>query len=262
MRRKTALITGGARGIGKMIALRLAEDGYNIALNYLKSEIEAINLAGELEKLGAEVLILKGDITDLSYIPDLVNLTLKEFGSIETLITNAGPFIHERKPFSEYSREEMRYMINGHLLGVMEIEHLVLPIMQQQQFGRIIHIGLDKAHEGKGYPLRSVYAAARVGLMSLTKTLSVEEESNNITVNMICIGDIKDPYKEMDIKTSIKEAMDKGVPTRSGTGEDISRLTSFLCSPESSFITGAIIDVNGGIDPVYKKAQLLKKLKS
>ena len=132
----------------------------------------------------------------------------------------------------------------------MELDHLVLPYMRNNSWGRIIHFGFAHAGESRAWPHRAVYAAAKVGLVSFTKTLAIEEAENGITVNMICPGDIRGDNKEKKI-VDVEHLMDPESPRgRPGTGEDVARVAAFLCGSDSDFITGNMINVAGGMDPI------------
>ncbi|WP_284644663.1 SDR family oxidoreductase [Paenibacillus silviterrae] len=248
--RKVALITGSAKGLGKRTALQLADQGCDIILNYVHSEREALELAEQIRQKGVRCSVYRGDVSRMEEMQELVLQAIREFGAIDILVNNAGPFIRERRLFSDYDREEINYLLNGNLTGVIHLDHLVLPYMRQNRWGRIIHFGFGHAAEARGWPHRAVYAAAKVGLVSFTKTLAVEEASNGITVNMICPGDIRGAYKEMAI-SDVEDVPDDEAPRgRPGTGEDVARVIAFLCENHSDFITGNIMDVSGGLDPI------------
>ncbi|MCZ8516782.1 SDR family oxidoreductase [Paenibacillus filicis] len=248
--RKTALITGSAKGLGKMTALRLADQGCDIVVNYMHSEREAYELCEGIRSKGVRSIAVQGNIAVQADRERLVHEAACAFGSIDILINNAGPFIRERRLFNEYTVDEINYLMQGNLLGVMHLDHLVLPLMRERRWGRIIHFGFGHAAEARGWPHRAVYAAAKVGLVSFTKTLAVEEASAGITVNMICPGDIRGANKEKtiaDVEGQIDEESPRGRP---GTGEDIARVIAFLCEERSDFITGNLMDVSGGLDPI------------
>jgi len=248
--RRTAIITGGAKGLGKQIAHSLAESGCNIVISYLRSEDEARKLVLEVEKLGIEALAVQVDVTDSSALQKLVQCTVDKFGSTDILINNAGPFFRERLKFADYSMRDIQYLISSNFTAVMELDHLVLPYMRHNSWGRIIHFGFAHAGESRAWPHRAVYAAAKVGLVSFTKTLAVEEAESGITVNMICPGDIRGDNKEKRI-IDVEHLSDPESPRgRPGTGEDVARVASFLCRSESDFITGSLINVAGGMDPI------------
>ncbi|MCR8629891.1 SDR family oxidoreductase [Paenibacillus radicis (ex Xue et al. 2023)] len=247
---KVALITGSAKGLGKMTALLLAESGCDIILNYVQSQKEANLLCERIQAQGRRCMAIQGDVANPMEMNRLVKSAVAEFGGIDILINNAGPFVRERKLFSEYSQEDINYLMHGNLLGVMQLDHLVLPMMRNKKWGRIIHFGFGHAAEARGWPHRAVYAAAKVGLVSFTKTLAVEEAPYGITVNMICPGDIRGLNKEKMI-AEVEQELDPESPRgRPGAGEDIARVITFLCEERSDFITGNIMDVSGGLDPI------------
>ncbi|MFD0681568.1 MULTISPECIES: SDR family oxidoreductase [unclassified Paenibacillus] len=247
---KVALITGSAKGLGKMTALLLAESGCDIILNYVQSEKEANLLCERIQAQGRRCMAIQGDVANPMEMNRLVKSAVAEFGGIDILINNAGPFVRERKLFSEYSQEDINYLMHGNLLGVMQLDHLVLPMMRNKKWGRIVHFGFGHAAEARGWPHRAVYAAAKVGLVSFTKTLAVEEAPYGITVNMICPGDIRGLNKEKMI-AEVEQELDPESPRgRPGAGEDIARVITFLCEERSDFITGNIMDVSGGLDPI------------
>ncbi|WP_028559842.1 SDR family oxidoreductase [Paenibacillus pinihumi] len=249
---KTALITGSAKGLGKSTALLLASQGCNIILNYVNSKPEALQLKRQIESLGVGAAAVQADISDPEQVKHLADEAERTFGSIDILINNAGPFIRERRVFLDYSTEEIYQMLNGNLLGVMLLDHRVLPGMRARRWGRIIHFGFGHAGEARAWPHRAVYAAAKTGLVSFTKTLAVEEAAHGITVNMICPGDIRGINKEKsidDVEGEIDEESPRGRP---GTGEDVGRAICFLCDSRSDFITGNILDVTGGLDPIKR----------
>lgn len=247
---KSALITGSAKGLGRMTALALAEAGCNIVINYVNSIEEAQELTQLITSKGVHSVAIQADIADRAQREKLVNEAHQAMGGIDILINNAGPFIRERRLFSEYSQGEIDYLMQGNLLGVMELDLLVLQGMRARGWGRLIHFGFGHAAEARGWPHRAVYAAAKVGLVSFTKTLAIEEAPYGITVNMICPGDIRGLYKEKTI-AEVEQVEDEESPRgRPGTGEDVARVIHFLCQPQSDFVTGNIIDVSGGLDPI------------
>lgn len=252
MKGKTALITGGAAGIGSRTAAELAEKGVNIIINYRTNEDRAVALARQLtEQYGTKNFAIKGDISKRNECENLTEEVFKVFESVDILIHNAGPYIHERKKMTEYSFEEWDYLIHGNLSAVFYLSKLIIPKMREK-WGRIITIGFDRVETAPGWIYRSAFAAAKTGLASLTKTIALEEADCGITVNMVCPGDIVGEWKEKDIKDAIN-VRDSFTPVgRPGTGEDIARVISFLADEKSSFITGSIISVTGGKDVLSK----------
>jgi len=247
---RTALITGSAKGLGRRTALELAAGGCNVALNYVTSQAEAEQVAEEIARMGRKAAAIRADISSPEEAGHLVSEAERLVGGIDILVNNAGPFIRERKLFADYSPEEILYLMNGNLVGTMLLDHRVLPGMRSRGWGRIIHFGFGHAAEARSWPHRAVYAAAKVGLVSFTKTLAVEEAASGITVNMICPGDIRGGNKEKSI-SDVDGVLDHESPRgRPGTGQDVARVITFLCQPDSDFVTGNTIDVSGGLDPI------------
>lgn len=247
---KTALVTGSAKGLGRRTALELAAIGCDVALNYVTSREEAEQAAAEIVAMGRKAVAIGADIARSDEADRLVEEAERQLGGVDILVNNAGPFIRERKLFADYSPEDIHYLMNGNLVGTMLLDHRVLPGMRSRGWGRIIHFGFGHAAEARSWPHRAVYAAAKVGLVSFTKTLAVEEAASGITVNMVCPGDIRGDNKEKgiaDVEGLLDEESARGRP---GTGEDVARVITFLCLPDSDFITGNTIDVSGGFDPI------------
>ncbi|WP_397376127.1 SDR family oxidoreductase [Paenibacillus sp. sptzw28] len=249
---RTALITGSAKGLGKMTALTLARMGCDIVLNYVSSEQEAKRLAEDIELLGVKATAIRADIAESSDVERLASeaLSWSPNGGVDILVNNAGPFIRERRLFADYDTDDIIGLVNGNLLGVILLDHKLLPGMRLRQWGRIIHFGFGHAGEGRAWPHRAVYATAKTGLVSFTKTLAVEEAGNGITVHMICPGDIKGLNKERSIEEVARERDEESPRGRPGSGEDIARVIAFLCLPQSDYLTGNIVDVTGGFDPI------------
>jgi 3-oxoacyl-[acyl-carrier protein] reductase len=251
VKKKTALITGGATGLGKKTACQLAKQGYQLAVNYRNSNQEAILLSKELEeKFGSDIICIQGDVSIQANCTRIVETVISEFTSIDVVIHNAGPYVRERKKLTEYSFDEWNYIINGNLNAVFYLSKAIIPIMRERQWGRIITMGFERVETSPGWVYRSAFAAAKTGLASLTRTIAIEEAANGITANMVCPGDIISHWKEKRIEEA---TFSESVPVgRQGTGEDISRVISFLVDEKSDFITGSIIPVTGGKDVLGK----------
>ncbi|MCM3568841.1 SDR family oxidoreductase [Neobacillus mesonae] len=253
MNKKTALITGGASGIGKKTVIHLAEKGFQIAINYRNSKDKAISLATHLKECyGVNCVTVQGDVASQTDCTRIVSETLSAYETIDVLIHNAGPYIHERKKMTDYSFEEWNYLLNGNLTSVYYLSKLIIPRMRKQKWGRIITLGYDRVESSPGWMYRSAFAAAKTGLASLTRTIAMEEAENGITANMVSPGDITNEWKEKDIKESWKAKAAGQMTGREGTGEDIARVIGFLIDEKSDFITGSIIPVTGGMDVLGK----------
>ncbi|MEH7121032.1 SDR family oxidoreductase [Neobacillus vireti] len=253
MNKKTALVTGGASGIGKKTAELLAENGYQLVINYRNSESEAKWLAKHLnDHYGTKNIAIQGDVACKEDCLRIVNESLSAYSSIDVLVHNAGPYIHERKKLTDYSFEEWDYLIHGNLTGVFYLSKLILPVMREKCWGRIITLGFDRVETAPGWIYRSAFAAAKTGLASLTRSIALEEAEYGITANMICPGDITNEWKEKSIAESIASRSEKHTSARQGTGEDIARVIQFLIDDKADFITGSIIPVTGGVDVLGK----------
>lgn len=253
MTKKNVLITGGATGIGTQIAHQLAKEGHFIFINYRNRKERAEQLVCDLKRRYAvDAQAISGDVAKKEDCIAMQQTIQKTAEGIDILIHNAGPYIHERKEMVRYDFSEFDYIVSGNLNGVFYLSKLFIPYMRKQKWGRIITFGFDRAETAPGWLYRSAFAAAKTGLVSLTKTMSMEEAQYGITVNMVSPGDIRPEWKEKSIADA-KHVHDPDTPVgRPGTGEDIARVVSFLCSNESSFITGSIIHVNGGKDVLGK----------
>jgi 3-oxoacyl-[acyl-carrier protein] reductase len=251
---KVAFITGSATGLGKRTAIELAKKGLNIILNYMNSEEKARELAAFLEaQYRIHTLVLQGDISKYTDCESMVSHGMEHFGQIDILINNAGPYVFERKRMVDYDMEQWHYMINGNLNSVFYLCKLTIPAMRQKGWGRVINIGFDRAQTAPAWKYRSAFAAAKTGLVSLTKTLALEEADYGITVNMVCPGEITGEWKEANI-ADVRQGIDGQTPVRRiGTGEDIARTIAFLCEENSDFITGSIIEITGGKDVLSKR---------
>lgn len=253
---KIALVTGSAKGLGKRTALALAELGCDVAINYVNSEKEACELAERIQAKGVRAIAVQADIASREDNVRMIETIAQTWGDVDILINNAGPFVRERRTFDEYDLDEIDAIMRGNLIGVMQLDRLVLPGMRGKGWGRVVHFGFGRASEARGWPHRAVYAAAKVGLVSLTKTLAEEQAAFGVTVNMICPGDIRGTNKEKSIG-EVAHLTDAEFPgVRPGSGEDVARVIAFLCMPQSDFLTGNVMEVSGGFDPIRSIAEL------
>lgn len=260
---KVALLTGSATGLGAVIAHQLALNGYAIAINYRQSREQALETLQNLKNLGAsDGIAIKADLSDSMETESLVKTSLSTFGHVDVLIHTAGPFLRERKPLTENSYAEWFEMINGNLSSAFFLCKNLIPSMRKRGFGRIITFGYDRAEQATEQFYRGPYASAKTGLVSLTRTLAIEEKPHGITANMICPGDIRKKEKESAIYDLVH---DKQVNPQNPCRAIIDTVELFL-SPASYELNGAIISVNGGknifheIDlPNFSKEPSLKK---
>ncbi|PYZ93754.1 3-ketoacyl-ACP reductase [Salipaludibacillus keqinensis] len=247
-----ALITAGTKGLGKKVAETLLAEGYSLTINYRSDNQTLEQLRDKWHDHLDRIQFVKGDVTNKNDLIYIVQQAYDRFERIDVLILNAGPYIFERKKLMDYSDEEWQQMIDGNLSSAFYLFKHVIPIMRKQGYGRIITYGFQEAQHAPGWIYRSAFAAAKVGLVSLTKTISIEEAGNGITANMVCPGKITGEMKEANIEDS-SSVSDAETPVgRSGTGEDIARTILFLADPKSDMVTGAVLEVTGGVDVLNK----------
>lgn len=253
VRRKVALVTGGATGIGKRTLQQLAEMQCDIVFTYVTSREKAHQLCEYIQQqYGVKANCFHCDASDMLSCERLMKDIEMIHDGIDIYVHNAGPYIHERRKMTEYTYDEWNYIMNGNINSFFYIASHIIPYMRKMDWGRIITLGFDRSETSPGWIYRSAFAAAKSGLTSLTRTLAQEEASHGITVNMVCPGDITGAWKEATIDEASFET-DKSVPVgRPGTGEDIARVIAFLCEDNSSFITGSVIPVTGGKDVLGK----------
>lgn len=251
-----AVITAGSKGLGKKVTEQFLKRGCSVTVNF-RSDLERVEqLKQEWAPYLEQLQFVQGDITKKEDIRNIIDQAMGRFGRIDYLVNNAGPYIFERKKLIDYEDHEWEEMINGNLTAVFHFLKLAVPIMRRQKFGRIVNYGFQDAEHSPGWVYRSAFSAAKVGLVSLTRSIALEEAEYGITANMICPGDIRGEMKESSIESARGMKDDRTPIGRSGTGEDISRLVSFLCDENSDLITGSVISASGGINVVSRNGLL------
>lgn len=241
MNKKTALITGGAKGIGAAVCRALAKDGYNIALNFNTSENEAMRLKNELSAI-TSVDIFKVDVSDSEQVKKMFSEIENIFGGVDVLVNNAG--IAQQALFTDITDEMWEKMIGTNLTGAFNCCRSALPYMIREKCGSIINIASMWGEVGASMEVH--YSAAKAGLIGLTKALAKEVGLSGITVNAVSPGvvltDMMAQFSDEDKKVLADETP-MGVL---GTPEDIAAAVSFLASEKARFITGQVVSVNGG----------------
>ncbi len=244
-----AIITAGMKGLGRKVTEAFLQKGHQVTVTYRNDR----ERADQLKNLYSDQLhIVQADVTNKYDVQTVVEKAVNQFGSVQYLINNAGPFIFERKKLLDYTEDEWDDMIRGNLDAVFYLLKQTVPYMREQRFGRIVNYGFQGANAASGWLNRAAFAAAKVGLVSLTKSIAFEEAEHGITSNMICPGNIIGDFKEASISES-REILDKDTPIgRSGTGEDIARAILFLCEQDSDMITGEVMEVTGGLNVIHR----------
>ena len=240
---KVAFITGATRGIGKQIALTLAENGYDICLNYRKENDELVNTKKEIEESNVKCLAVQGDVSSFDDCKRMVDEIVAEFGKIDVLVNNAG--ITKDTLIMRMSKEDFESVIDVNLTGTFNVTKNVVPFMMKARSGKIINISSVVGVAGNAG--QTNYAASKAGIIGFTKSLAKEIGSRNIQVNAVAPGFIETQMTEV-LSDSVKEEISKNIPLkRMGTTTDVANLVKFLASDDSSYITGQVINVDGGM---------------
>ncbi len=238
-RKRTALITGGARGIGRQIALDLGAAGYNVVVNYNKSEKQAMELVNELSAREIACQAIRADVSDAAQVKRMAEQVM--FGTVDTLVNNAG--IAHMGLLQYDSEEDFDRVIGVDLKGVWLTTRQFLPGMIANGFGRVINISSFWAERGSS--TETAYSAAKAGVNGLTKALS-REVGEYVTVNAVIAGLIATEMNDPVPPEALIRIVDNTPVRRIGRPEDVSNAVLFLADEKSSFINGALLHVDGG----------------
>ena len=240
---KVALITGGTRGIGKEIAYTLAEENYDIIINYRTENEELMKLKKEIEQKRDRCLLLKGDVSNFEDCKKLVEEAINRMNHIDVLVNNAG--ITKDMLLMRMKPEDFNEVINVNLIGTFNMTKNVINYMMKERKGRIINVSSVVGISGNAG--QTNYAASKAGIIGFTKSLAKEVASRNILVNAIAPGFIQTDMTNI-LKENEKEKISKTIPLkRMGTAKDVANVVKFLVSEDSSYITGQVIQVDGGM---------------
>jgi 3-oxoacyl-[acyl-carrier protein] reductase len=240
---KTALITGGSRGIGKAIGLRLARQGADVAFSY-KGNTEAANTtAAEVESIGTRALAIQGDVRDPESAEAVVKGTLEAFGKIDILVNNAG--VTRDDLIMRMSADDWREVLETNLFGAFWMTKAVTRPMLKARAGRIVNITSVSGQAGQMG--QANYSSAKAGLIGLTKATARELASRGITVNAVAPGFVLTELTQ-DLPDNLKEEITSRTPLgRFGTTEEVADAVAFLASDEAGYITGQVLAVDGGL---------------
>jgi glucose 1-dehydrogenase len=249
---KTAVITGSGRGIGRAIAVRLASEGAEIAINDLNVQGEACQTLSQVEATGRRGVLIQADISRTDEARRLIDEAVREFGPLDILVNNAG--IEKRAPFVEVTEADYDAVLGVNLKGAFFVtQAFVRHLLAARRPGRVINI--SSVHEEMPFPGFSTYCASKGGMQLLTRDLAVELGPHGITVNGIAPGAIATEINRalLDDRPRVERLL-KQIPLgRMGKPEDVAALAAFLASPDADYVTGSTYYVDGGLAWDYRE---------
>ena len=240
---QVALVTGSSRGIGAVIAKRLALAGAKVALNYNASVAAAIEVREAISADGGQAMLIAGDVSDEGQARETIKAVVEQFGHIDILVNNAG--IHRDRLLLRMSRADFDEVLQVNLRGAFLCTKYVMPHLIRQHYGRVVNmssvVGLT------GNPGQANYAAAKAGLIGFTKAVAREVASRNVTVNAVAPGYIATGMVE-DLSEEQQNQILERIPMgRFGTSEDVAETILFLSSKAAGYLTGQVLTVDGGL---------------
>ena len=240
---KCALVTGASRGIGRAVALKLASEDAKVALNFAGNEAAAEAVKQEIEAAGGEAILVKANVADEAAVQEMVQKTTDAFGRIDILVNNAG--ITRDGLLARMKEEDWDAVLSTNLKGVFLATKAVAKVMMKQRAGRIVNMASVVGITGNAG--QANYAAAKAGVIGFTKTIAKELASRGVTANAVAPGFIATDMTAV-LSDKAKEAALTGIPLgRMGTPEDVSAAVLFLVSDQASYITGQVLNVDGGM---------------
>lgn len=241
--KQTAIVTGGSRGIGRAVAVRLAKDGMNLVINYRGNSAAAEETERLCRELGAEVLLVQGDVSRAEDCEKLAAQAKDAFGRVDVLVNNAG--ITRDGLLARMTEEDFRAVLDVNLVGPWNMMKAVNRIMMKQRYGRIVN--LSSVTGLMGNMGQTNYAAAKAGILGMTKSYAREVAGRGITVNAVAPGFIDTDMTEA-MPEGAKDKIITGIPMgRTGKPEDVAEAVAFLASEQAGYITGEVLRVDGGM---------------
>ena len=241
--RKVVFVTGGSRGIGNAIALKYAQNGYNVVINYVSDKTNVEELKKKFEELKVECLIEKADVSKSEEVEQIVKKTIEKFKKIDVLINNAG--ITRDGLLMRMKEEDFDKVIEINLKGTFLVTKSVIPYMLKKRDGKIINLASVVGVTGNAGQCN--YSASKAGIIGFTKSIAKELASRNIRANAIAPGFIDTDMTSV-LSDEVKDSINAQIPMkRMGTAQEIANVAYFLGCEESSYITGQVINIDGGM---------------
>jgi 3-oxoacyl-[acyl-carrier protein] reductase len=238
-----ALVTGASRGIGAVIARRLAEAGVKVGVNYLSSPESAEEVVSSIISAGGEALLVEGDVAQEEPAKSTVQQVVSRWGRIDILVNNAG--INRDRLLLRMNTDDWDQVIQVNLRGAFLCTRFVMPHLIKQRSGRVVNISSVVGISGN--PGQANYAAAKAGLIGFTKSVAREVASRNVTVNALAPGYITTGMVEKLSEAAREKILSRIPMGRFGVAEDVSEAVVFLCSKGASYITGEVLTIDGGM---------------
>lgn len=243
MKGKVAVVTGASRGIGRAIALELASKGADIVLNYRNDSSSMESIENEIKDLGSRVISVKADVSIFKDAENLIKKAAEEMGTVDILVNNAG--ITKDGLILRMKEEDFDKVINVNLKGAFNCIKNVIPVMLRKRSGKIVNISSVVGITGNAG--QANYSAAKAGIIGLTKSTARELASRGINVNAVAPGFIKTSMTDV-LSDKVKQGILSGIPlNKIGESKDVAKAVSFLASEDSNYITGQVINIDGGM---------------
>ena len=239
---RVALITGGSRGIGRGIAVRLAQEGARVAIAYRSNKVAAQQTLRLLQSNGADCVAVETDVSDPGRAEQLVKTVADRFGRIDVIVNNVGDF--RWGTLAESALEDWQKIFSSNLFTALYVSRAALPHMRRGRWGRIINLGAVGAERAFGQAKISAYAAAKAAVVALSRSLALEEAKNGITVNVVNPSSIDENELTLSEARRIRDA--RFPIGRPPTVEDVAATVAFFASEEAEYVTGQVVNVSGG----------------
>ena len=242
LQNRVALVTGGSRGIGRGIAVKLAQDGARIAVAYRSNKSAAQQTLRQLQTAGTDCVAIEIDINDPARSEQLIRTVVDRFGRLDILVNNVGDF--RWGTLAESPVEDWQNIISSNLMTVVYVTRAALPHMRRGRWGRIVNLGAVGAERAFGQAKISAYAAAKAAVVALSRSLALEEAKNGITVNVVNPSSIDENELTLSEARKIRDA--RFPIGRPPTVEDVANSVAYFASEEAEYVTGQVVNVSGG----------------
>jgi NAD(P)-dependent dehydrogenase (short-subunit alcohol dehydrogenase family) len=244
LRDKVVLVTGSGRGLGAALARAAGAEKARVVVNCRESLKDAETVAGAVRKSGGEALAFRADVADFDQARSLVDQTVKTWGGVDVLVNTVGSM--NWNGLRDLEPADWRRVMGSNLDSVYNMCRLIVPLMREKRFGRVINFAAVGAASTVGEPQMAAYAAAKAGVVALSKSLALEEARCGITVNVVSPGLLEDQTGNKDAKAADTILGDRVPVGHAGRAADVVRAVLFFASPAAGFVTGQVLEVAGG----------------